>query len=232
MRLQRLIAVLAVAAASVAGSGAAGESARVALLPIAVHSAEQETSYLSEGLAAMLAARLEQSGQLVVLRVGGNTAPGTNESAAIELGRRAGASHVVFGSYTQFGQGASLDVRCAAVAAAGDGDEPEEARRVFVQSGTVGDLIPKLDGLADKLMRYLDGTEIAGADPLGAQTPAYGSDDLLDLEQRVEALEREVYSPSLATDPDSASAESNAADPASVLPVEADGGPAAGEGLR
>ncbi len=154
MRLQRLIAVLVVAAAGVPGSGAAGESARVALLPIAVHSADSEPGYLSAGLAEMLASRLEQDGGISVIRLDSD-AVATNSRVALDLGRPSGADFVLYGSFTQLGEGASLDVRVLPT----NGSRPEGERRIFIQSGTVAEIIPQLSVLAEKVKRYVKNDE-------------------------------------------------------------------------
>ena len=65
---------------------------------------------------------------------------------ALEIGREAGGDYVIFGAFTQFGDGASLDVQCVPLR------EPSlertlAARRIFVQSGAIGEIIPKLDEL-------------------------------------------------------------------------------------
>lgn len=177
-------------------AAAAGPPMRVALLPIVVHAASAESEYLSEGLAEMLAARLEQSSDISVIRVESN-ARTTKQAAALEVGRSAGADYVVFGSFTQFGSGASLDVRCARVPAQGEGDG-EAARRVFVQSGSLGEIIPKLDTLVAKLRRHVSGRDALVAQGTGA--PAAGDGKALaDLRQRVDALERAVYPPGAAS---------------------------------
>lgn len=183
-------------------SAATAGSNRVVLLPIVVHSAEQDTSYLSTGLGDMLAARLERSPGIEILRLDTGKAATTDRRAAQALAREAGGAFVVYGSFTQFGTGASLDMRCAPV------DEAEgletDPRQVFIQSGSVGEIIPKLDDLADKLARYVATSGSAGA--VGAATapaatpaaggasgtPATGSSELDDLRRRVEALERAI----------------------------------------
>ena len=180
-------------------SGVAGaESPRVAMLPVVVHSAEAETAYLSTGLADMLTARLERNPGLEVVRVESDSRATTRREVAIEAARKAGADYVVYGAFTQFGSGASLDVSCAPVnEVAGFESEP---RQVFIQSGAVGEIIPKLDDLAAKIARFVlgggGGSEPAspaesGAPGLGARA-SVGSVEFEDLRQRVEALERAI----------------------------------------
>ncbi len=131
------------------------EIIRVAMLPVSVNTSLAESSHLSAGLADMVAARLEQNGQIVIIRL---DAPATSREAAIAAGKKAGAEYVLFGSYTQFGDGASLDLRCAPVIG-GDADEP---RRVFIQAGSASEIIPKLGVLSESVARYLAvGSKIA-----------------------------------------------------------------------
>jgi hypothetical protein len=94
---------------------------------------------------------------------------------------------VVFGAFTQFGAGASLDVQCAAVKA-----DPElRPRRIFVQSGTLGEIIPKLDDLAAKIARFMTSGSPGGL-PVAASEPS----ELDDIRRRLDALERAVRSES------------------------------------
>lgn len=168
------------------GAGrAAAAPVRVALLPVTVHSSDSESGYLSAGLASMLSSRLEQFDDVVVLRLDAAKDAGARGDAAVEAARKAGAQFVVYGSFTQFGEGASLDLQCAS-AGEGGGD----ARRIFVQSGTLGEIIPKLDELAEKIHLHVSGGYRSAGSPAGA---ASGGSDLASLESRVEALERTVF---------------------------------------
>jgi TolB-like protein len=152
---------------------------RIALVPIVVHSSTSEPQYLSDGLAEMLSARLEQSGEIAVIRVDSPSGPTTRIDAVLDLARSVSADYVLFGSFTQFGQGASLDLRCAAL----DGDAPGAERRVFIQSGTVAEIIPKLDELAEKVARHVKAAApppvpaAAGASrgPKGSATASVGA---------------------------------------------------------
>jgi TolB-like protein len=171
---------------------------RVALVPIVVHSSAVEPHYLSNGLAEMLSARLEKSGEISVVRVESKSGPTTRLGSVLELGRSAGADFVIYGSFTQFGQGASLDVRCAPL----NGSGPDPERRIFIQSGTVAEIIPQLDELAQKVARYVKNgaspapTPPPDAEPVAeAQAPAAASAESYEtLLRRVDALERAVYS--------------------------------------
>ena len=168
---------------------------RVAVLPVVVHSLEQQ-AYLQSGIADMLSTRLEQNPGLVVVRVRDAVQATTDGEAARKAARAAGADFVVYGSFTRFGDGASLDLRCLPVAGA-EGDDP---RSVFVQSGSVGEIIPRLDDVADRVARYVTsgggtGTPAVGAGPAvaaGGAPPEALSDALSELDElraRVERLE-------------------------------------------
>ena len=184
MRLFAPIPLLAVAAVLAGAGGAAAAPARVALLPVTVHSSEGGSAYLSAGLASMLSSRLEQFDDLAVIRLDAEKDAGSGREAALAAARKAGAEFVVYGSFTQFGEGASLDLQCASVAeTAGDG------RRIFVQSGTLGEIIPKLDELAAKIHLHVSGGNRAS----GTTAAAPSGGDLANLESRVEALERSVF---------------------------------------
>ena len=164
----------------------AGATPRVAILPVVVHSASPNPSYLSDGLADMLAARLEQLGGMRVVREEGDQTATTRLDQAVARGDALKADYVVFGSFTQFGDGASLDLQCAPV----QGPDPAAARSLFVQSGAIGEIIPKLDDVADKVAYYVLG-ETAAKSAVGERTR--NAAPLKDLVGRIDALERAVY---------------------------------------
>ncbi len=173
------------------------EIVRVAMFPVAVNSSLPETDHLSAGLADMVAARLEQNGQILIIRL---DAPAASREEAVAAGKKAGAEYVLFGSYTQFGDGASLDLRCAPVT----GGEVDAPRRVFIQAGSASEIIPKLGVLSESVTRYLVGAAappepLAGAEATAAREP--GATSLADIEQRVEALERAILAPPVAAEP-------------------------------
>jgi TolB-like protein len=180
---------LLVGGASLLASAGPAQAApvRAALLPIAVHSSDEGSAYLSAGLAEMISARLEQSGNVSVVLVPGQAVATSEVAKAIEAGKAAGVEFVVFGAFTQFGAGASLDVQCASVNGGGDA----QARRIFVQSGTLGEIIPKLDDLAAKIARYMTGgTATAAAATDGEVSEGAEIDEL---RRRVDRLERSVF---------------------------------------
>lgn len=172
------------------GAAAQGGRTTVAILPIVVHATE-DREYLRSGLADMLASRLGREPAVAVLRLDDPELATTDVAAAQEAARKAGAQWALFGSFTRFGEGASLDVRCVPVS--GDGADP---RSVFVQAGTLGDIIPRLDNLAKRVAHHVS----AGASSLPRPDVAAGRDDVADalseldaLRGRVEALERQVF---------------------------------------
>jgi hypothetical protein len=177
----RILAFLLFAALLVP-SAAQAEAVRVALVPIQVHAADG-AAYMSEGLGDMLSARLERTGRVSVVRVRDQGAGGGLE-AALEAGRKREADFVVFGSFTQFGTGASLDVQCAPVSS---GPGAGTTREIFIQSGAVGEIIPQLEKVAEKISRYVATGVVAEANAAPGD-----STTLRDLLRRVEALERHV----------------------------------------
>ena len=165
----------------------AADTVKVALLPMAVHSQER-SEYLQAGIGDMLLSRLSQAPGLSVVRVADLKAATTDLEAARGAARAVGAKYVVFGSFTSFGDGASLDLQCARVDA---GEEP--ARQIFVQSGALGSIIPKIDDLADRVARYVAEPGSGGEAPaVSAGPPARGSvsrAEFDDLRRRIEAIE-------------------------------------------
>ncbi len=201
--------------------------AKLAILPVVVHSLEDK-SYLEAGLADMLASRLGRVDGVAVIRVQGEDRGTTDLEAARAAAREAGAEYVIFGSFTQFGQGASLDLECASVSA----DDEFGARSIFVHSGTLSEIIPQLERVAEKVGRHLSsdaawsGAAFGSLPAVGAAAPAEGGgnadelvlDALSELEalrSRVDALEERVYSApvesveevDLGADPDASAGE-------------------------
>jgi len=195
-----VLAAWLVASVLVAPRAWAQDPVRMVILPVVVHRDSSDSSYVSRGIAEMLSARLEQIGGIEVLRLEGEGAATTDLAAAREAARRIEGDYVLYGSFTQFGDGASLDMQCAALSA--NNGNGEAVRRVFIQSGTVGEIIPKLDRLVDKIAKFLrEGGAIESADPrVAAKEPstpgadgAEGGEAIRALQKRIEALEQAVY---------------------------------------
>src|SRR5690606_13835978 len=160
----------------------------VALLPVVVHSSDAH-DYLQQGLADMLVARLGRDPRLAVIEVAEAEAATTDAEAARAAGQAAGGAWVVFGSFTRFGEGASLDLQLARV---GDDEEPQQ---VFAHATSLGGLIPMLDGVSERITSRVLGVD-AGPAAVDAAQVAGGapvtSSELAELRRRVEALERAV----------------------------------------
>ncbi len=194
----RMVARTVAAALPLLALAAAAEpKARIAVLPVVVHALEQQ-EYLQNGLADMLATRLEQNPKLVVVRIPNTTLATIDGEAARAAARNAGADWVVFGSFTRFGDGASLDLRCLST----QGPKGEDPRSVFVNAGSVGEIIPRLDDLAEKVGRYVTSggsTPAVGAAPPGSPIAGSGQalgdalSELDELRARVERLEEILY---------------------------------------
>jgi len=157
---------------------------KILLLPIVVHSSE-DPEYLRNGLADMLNARFSRIGGLAILRPDDPERGTTKLDRALELGRKAGADFVLYGSFTRFGQGASLDVQCSPT------DESKTRaplREIFVHSGSIGEIIPDLDELAGKVSRFAKGEDVSPVPPAAVGFAAVdpGTEDLI---LRIEALE-------------------------------------------
>ena len=167
----------------------AGPLVRLALIPVVVHSAE-DPAYLREGLADMLASRFEQAGVFEIVRIDDSARATTRLAEAVEAGRAAGADFVLFGSFTRFGTGASLDMEAASTAAESTG---VTLRQIFVESGSIGELIPDLEALVGKVTRFAVADyappEVAPASP---GRPAASLAALEALTKRVAELERQL----------------------------------------
>lgn len=162
--------------------------ATVAILPIVVHSQAGE-AYLRDGLADMLASRLGRAPGISVIRVGDPAKATSDEKKAREAAASTGAGWVLFGSFTHFGEGASLDMRCLPVKA----DDEAPGRSIFIQSGTLGQIIPRLDSLTSRIARYVkSGGQVGQAQVKIAPEQAASREEVDALRRRVEALEDQV----------------------------------------
>lgn len=165
-----------------AGAARAEERRTIAILPVVVHALEEQ-GYLREGLADMLASRLGQQAGIGVVRVNDPAKATIDPAAARAAAQAVGAQWVLYGSFTRFGDGASLDMQCVPVAAPGD----PGPRSIFVQSGQIAELIPRLDGVAERVAAHVLGRD--GAAPRAAGRGAAGT-ELDELRRRIDALER------------------------------------------
>src|SRR5438046_7563004 len=93
-------------------AASAGDRTKIVILPIVVHSAATDSSYVSRGITDMISSRLEQTGRVQVERVEDPAAATTVLGKALELGKARNGDYLIFGAFTQFGDGASLDVHC------------------------------------------------------------------------------------------------------------------------
>lgn len=177
---------LAIAAAPAHADGAP----KILLLPIVVHSSE-DPEYLRNGLADMLNARFSRIGGLELIRADNPEKGTTKLDKALAMGRKAGADFVLYGSFTRFGQGASLDVQCSPT---DESKTREPLREIFVHSGSIGEIIPDLDELAGKVSRFAKGENVSPSSPAVAAPAGFaalavvdpGTEDLI---SRIEALE-------------------------------------------
>jgi TolB-like protein len=191
----RGLAVLALLVFAASETSHAAERVRVALLPVVVHSNDNR-EYLQQGLADMLVARLGRDPRVAPVKVDEASAATTVLKDARAAGRKAGAEYVLFGSFTRFGEGASLDLQCARVA-----DDSDPPRKIFAQAVNLSTLIPMLDGVSEKVTAYVLGKNGDVAASSGAAATATGDTqgEINDLRRRVEALERIVYSGDMTT---------------------------------
>lgn len=166
---------------TLSASASAEERRTVAVLPVVVHALEQQ-DYLRDGLADMLASRLGQQPGIGVIRVDDPGKATLDEGEARAVAQAVGAQWVLFGSFTRFGEGASLDMQCLPVAAPGEAGP----RSIFVQAAQITELIPRLDGLTERVALHVLGRD--GPAPVGV--PVAGRAELEELRRRIDALER------------------------------------------
>ena len=175
-------------------AASAQERTRIVMLPIVVHTASSNPMYVSRGITDMIASRLEQTGQVQVERVEDLSAATTVLGKALDAGKARGGDYLIFGAFTQFGEGASLDVHCLPLSVKNEA-EAAAARRIFISSGAMGDIIPKLDEIVDRVAVYTKVTRnenAQGGPPSSAQPPA-SAEVLRDMARRLDALEKAVF---------------------------------------
>lgn len=205
--LSRLV-LLAVAFLCFHAEGALAQARqRVAILPMVVN-AMDDRDYLRDGVSDMLTSRLGQQPGVAVIRVQDPEQATTEAADAAAAGRTVGADWVLFGSFTRFGEGASLDLRCVSVK---EGAEIGP-RSIFIQSGSLGEIIPRLDSIADRVARHVVSGGREGQDVATAPPAAAGGRDLASevqaLRGRVRSLEERVESGTVAAPEEDLSASS------------------------
>jgi TolB-like protein len=182
----KLLFTLGLGLVLLGGPAQAQDRVRIALLPMVVHSSDSP-GYVRAGLADMISSRLERISDLEVIRIDETSAATTKLAKALKLARKVDAKFVLFGSFTRFGTGASLDVQCAA---ASNEDGEELLREIFVHSGSVGDVIPDLDDLVGKIARFVIRDYSQRIVEAGGTPDLPSSRAVVDLERRVAALEQ------------------------------------------
>lgn len=171
-------------------AAAADGRVRIAILPIVVHSTT-DREYLRSGLADMLTSRLGREKNVAVLKLDDAKLATTDGEAAKAAAASSGASWVLYGSFTRFGEGASLDIRCVEVGVA----DAQDPRSVFIQAGTLGEIIPRLDNLAKRVAHHvtvgrssLPSVSASEGEARDA-TVALALDEIDGLRSRIKALE-------------------------------------------
>jgi len=176
---------------------AAQQKPILALLPVVVHSSENP-AYVQQGLADMLESRFAREGVFTVVALEGDKYATTKLDAALKTARSVDAQYVLFGSFTRFGAGASMDMQ---VASTTPGEDGAPMREIFVHSGDMGEVIPDLTDLVGKCSRFAvsDYTPLADTAEGPAPAPLFAqpteapsgtsSEGIADLVNRIKALE-------------------------------------------
>lgn len=189
MRIFQGLFLLLLLAGSVVPAHAAEPPVRVLLLPITMYTPDEQP-FLRNGLIEMLSSRLRRNPGIQVLLFGDSKVEVANVNAARELAKNRGVDFVLFGSFTQFGDGVSLDLQCLATSASASARAGDASRGVFVKSSSFKDFIRDLDDLALRVSAFVlpPGAPLAPTS-LGAGA---GTAEFRELERRVEKLEKEL----------------------------------------
>ena len=152
------------------GPASAEPPKKVLVLPLTMNSAEDLT-FLQQGIADMLSTRLTFENQVRVLHretafqaIEGLSGP-VNLQTAVDLGRKASADYVVYGSVTVFGEAISTDARFAETAGQKD-------LVTFSQAGaSPSDAISHINQFAAQVNETVFGRKAAVYQAPAAQTP-------------------------------------------------------------
>lgn len=152
------------------GPASAEPPKQVLVLPLTMNSAEDLT-FLQRGIADMLSTRLTFENQVRVLdretafqAIAGLTGP-VNLQTAVDLGRKASADYVVYGSVTVFGEAISTDARFAETAGQKD-------LVTFNQAGTSpSDAISHINQFAAQVNDTVFGRKTVAYQQPAAQAP-------------------------------------------------------------
>lgn len=152
------------------GPASAEPPKQVLVLPLTMNSAEDLT-FLQRGIADMLSTRLTFENKVKVLdretalqAIAGLTGP-VNLQTAVDLGRKASADYVVYGSVTVFGEAISTDARFAETAGQKD-------LVTFSQAGTnPSDAISHINQFAAQVNETVFGRKAVAYQQPAAQAP-------------------------------------------------------------
>jgi TolB-like protein len=167
--LQGMALCLGFAFAAAAMAADTAPPRRLLILPLTVH-AEKELTYLQQGINDMLSSRLAQTDHMVPVdrettaRLLSETNGPIDHQKAHELGLKAEADYVVFGSVTVFGESISTDTKLLEVSS-------NQISVNFSQTGqSPGEIIGHIDNFAARINAELFGIQ-ASATPTVAPTP-------------------------------------------------------------
>ena len=160
-------------AALLTSSAVAADVKTVAVLPFAVHSAEN-IDYVKKGVWEMLIIRIAVNGKIDVLgrhaineAMGSSGADDMTPADAVALGKKAKADYVVWGSITKIGNSVSLDGKLIETSSA------KSPVSVFAQSQGLDDVVNKVSDFAKRIDIHLIGQAPTSFDqPAAAPTPA------------------------------------------------------------
>ncbi len=187
------VILLLVAASSSAPAEVASPTTpvQVLILPITMYAADDQP-FLRAGLIEMLASRLRQNSGVQVSIFGDSKVTVSSASTARELAKNRNADFVLFGSFTQFGDGVSFDLQCLATSATAMARAGDASRGVFAKASSFKDFIRDLDDLAARVSVFVlpPGASVASNSSVGGSAAA---GDLRELERRVEKIERELH---------------------------------------
>ncbi|MBW1710923.1 MAG: VCBS repeat-containing protein [Deltaproteobacteria bacterium] len=151
LKISIIVLLLALAGLAWTGTALASDKAlKVLVLPFKINAA-QDLTYIQEGILDMISSRLAWEGKVAVVervlaRQAFEQAQGKiDDKTAIELGRKAEADYVLYGSLTVIGQNISLDSKILSQV------EKKPALTVHAQAESMDGVIPKINSFVEDI---------------------------------------------------------------------------------
>lgn len=154
-----------------AGTLWAKDKYTVAILPFAVHSAEN-IDYIKQGVEEMLTARLSATEKITVIKKADVRQELQNAQIkdidsrnVMEIGKKITADYVIWGSITKIGNSISLDGKLTNI------EQAKSGPGISSQSLSLDDVIPKINDFSENIISHILGTAPPAQAAVSATSP-------------------------------------------------------------